>query len=66
MEANRWRRGLIEPNKEPWGRPQDIGAEEENDVLIETLRDLFNKYEGNQLKAGHCVLLPLTLSIKFL
>ncbi len=33
------------------GTPQDMGAEEEDELLIETLKDLLDKYEENQLKA---------------
>ena len=35
---------------EPWGTPQDMGAEEEDELLIDTLKDLLDKYEENQFK----------------
>lgn len=41
----------IGPRMEPWGTPQKMGAEEEDESLMETLKDLFDKYDENQFKA---------------
>ncbi len=38
------------PRIEPWGTPQDIRSEGEDELRIETLKDLPDKYEENQSK----------------
>lgn len=40
------------PSMEPWGTPQEIGAEKEVELLIEKLKDLlyYRSNEENQFK----------------
>lgn len=39
------------PSIEPWVTPKEMGPEDEDEFLTETLKGLLNKYKLNQFKA---------------